>query len=97
MHFATLAFPDLFPARKGFRLACHSVSHVPSCSRIVEVKTTNFYYYLIFIVLFDLYFVYNFYSIFIILVLIKVSALPGRFRLVPGRFQAVPGGSGRLR
>ena len=52
------SFLDFFPARKRFRLACHSVSHVPSCSRLFEVKST---YCLFFLFLFSLYIHYFYY------------------------------------
>ena len=58
------SFLDFFPARKRFRLACHSVSHVPSCSRLFEVKSTYclfFYSYSHFIFITSIIFIYYVY------------------------------------
>ena len=73
-------------------------SHMPSCSRPFEAKTT--YFYLIFITL--ILFLFTFF-IFIISVFCQGSGggysrfqqVPFRFRVGSGRFRQVPAGSGR--
>ena len=70
----------------------HSVSYMPSCSRLFEAKTTSFYLIFIdfvsFLLLFDFYY-FDFLS--------RFRVMPVRFRVVPAGSGKVPGGSGRFR